>query len=254
MILGLIWKLILDFQVKHLPQDKNSMQFTEDDGPKQALLLWCKERLKPYNIEVNNFTTCFQDGVAFLHLYHSMNEKVIDRSKIDLVRQQALSLSRWQHPLLQEKKQENLSLALQIGDSEFGVPKMLDVEDILNDTIDERSVMAYISTIAYNFQVANGLIRSNSGVQMRHTFSNSTSTDELDESDEMQIEDVASFTWEELHIEVHNTLHIWEKKNLSLHQGFLLMQDPSGFLRFWRKKWLSLEGSRLMFFTELRTG
>jgi hypothetical protein len=61
------------------------MQFTEDDGPKQALLLWCQERLKPYNIEINNFTTCFQDGVAFLHLYHSMNEKVVDRSKIDPV-------------------------------------------------------------------------------------------------------------------------------------------------------------------------
>jgi hypothetical protein len=79
---------------------------------------------------------------------------------------------------------------------------MLDVEDILNDTIDERSVMAYISTMAYNFQVANGLIRSNSGVQLRSTLSHSTSTDELDESEEMQIEDVASFTWEELHIEV----------------------------------------------------
>lgn len=85
MILGFVWKLILNFQINALPQDTTSMQFTEDDGPRNALMMWCRERLGPYKVEINDFSTSFQDGVALLSLFHGQNNKVVNLDSIDPV-------------------------------------------------------------------------------------------------------------------------------------------------------------------------
>jgi len=56
------------------------------------------------------------------------------------------------------------------------------------------------------------------------------------EKEEAIVQNVQSFTWEEINI-----------------QGFLQKQDPSGFLKFWRKKWFSLQGFRLLFYKGIPT-
>lgn len=45
MIFGLAWQLILDTQLKQLPRDPTKFDFTEEDGHRQALLLWTQTRL-----------------------------------------------------------------------------------------------------------------------------------------------------------------------------------------------------------------
>jgi hypothetical protein len=57
-IMGTLWKLISDFQINELPKDDSTFTFTEEDGAKNALLHWCKERLKNYNnIHIEDFHT-----------------------------------------------------------------------------------------------------------------------------------------------------------------------------------------------------
>lgn len=77
-----------------------------------------------------------------------------------------------------------------------------------------------MSTIAYNFSVKQN---QTTGMKLKRR--------ETSVGTEMPVEEVESFTWEEFSIE-----------------GFLLKQDPSGFLKFWRKKWFSLQGSRLLYY------
>lgn len=65
-------------------------------------------------------------------------------------------------------------------------------------------VMAYISTIAYNFNVANGLIKKDGSSQTQRLM-HSESMDSWSDTDEMIIEDVETFSWEDVHMEVCNS-------------------------------------------------
>lgn len=47
LILGLIWTLILRYQIQ---------QGAGDDSPKKALLEWVNNQIRPYGLQVNNFT------------------------------------------------------------------------------------------------------------------------------------------------------------------------------------------------------
>jgi hypothetical protein len=47
--------------------------------------------------------------------------------------------------LLQAAKQQNLELAFSVLESRFGVPRLLDVEDVLSTPPDERSLMTFVA-------------------------------------------------------------------------------------------------------------
>ncbi len=64
--LGLIWTIILRFQVSeiHFEGDAKSA--------KDALLLWCKKCTKNYeNVNITNFTTSWKDGLGFNAIIHA---------------------------------------------------------------------------------------------------------------------------------------------------------------------------------------
>ena len=67
LILGLIWTLILKYQIS-LPMIDD---FNKDFTPKKALLAWCKMKI-PQTIPINNFNKDWNDGRAVACLAHAV--------------------------------------------------------------------------------------------------------------------------------------------------------------------------------------
>lgn len=66
--------------------------------------------------------------MAFLALIHSEKPDALNYKIIDPTR-----------------KAENLTMAFQLAEKEFGIPPLLDVEDMLKKKPDERSIITYVS-------------------------------------------------------------------------------------------------------------
>jgi len=128
MILGMIWAIILDFQIKGIS--------VEELTAKEGLLLWCQKKTAGYrDVKVENFSTSWKDGLAFCALIH--------RHRPDLLNFDELSKDNPAH---------NLRLAFDVAEQHLGISQLLDVED-LTDTPrpDERSVMTYVSEYFHCF-------------------------------------------------------------------------------------------------------
>lgn len=117
LILGLVWTIILRFEVA-------------DAGDKAGLLLWCKRSTQGYNgVNVKNFTHSWNDGKAFCAL--------INRYRPDLLDFEATR---------DESSEEALERAFRVAEEELGINRFLDVEDIADNVRpDEKSVVAYVT-------------------------------------------------------------------------------------------------------------
>ena len=97
---------------------------------------WVQKRLAPYqnSLRVENFTTSWQSGMAFVALLHSQNPNLIQFDMLD-----------------PNRSFDNLSLAFEMGFGEFGIPKLLTPEDLQKP--DEKCIMTYVSEFAYKFDI-----------------------------------------------------------------------------------------------------
>lgn len=124
MTLGMVWCLILRFVVSGLS--------AEGLSAKEGLLLWCQRKTKGYkNVDVQDFSGSFQDGLAFCAIIH--------RHRPDLIDFDALN---------PEDKAGNLDKAFQAAADHLDIPRLLDVEDIVSmPRPDERSIMTYVAQL-----------------------------------------------------------------------------------------------------------
>jgi spectrin beta len=108
--LGLIWTIILRFQIQDITIEE--VDNKETKSAKDALLLWCQMKTAGYqNVNVRNFTTSWRDGLAFSALIH--------KHRPDLIQYDRLSKS---NPLY------NLENAFTVAEQNFGIVKLLDSE------------------------------------------------------------------------------------------------------------------------------
>eukprot|EP00943_MAST-04B_sp_MAST-4B-sp1_P008447 g8447.t1 len=110
------------------------------------LLFWIRQYLnKPIykNIQIQNFTTSWKDGLAFCALVHCSNSTVFDYTKLESKNQKA-----------------NLELAFSTAKTELGVEPLLDADDFLIlDKPDRRSVMTYVMMIRKGINTSTMMMR-----------------------------------------------------------------------------------------------
>ncbi|KAK9454680.1 calponin homology domain-containing protein [Dipodascopsis uninucleata] len=121
LILGLLWTLILRFTISEI----NAEGYTAKEG----LLLWCQRKTALYDdVEITDFSTSWNNGLAFCAL--------LDRHRPDLIDYDSLDKS---------NPKANIELALKLASEHVGIPQLLDVEDVLVAKPDERSIMTYVA-------------------------------------------------------------------------------------------------------------
>ncbi|XP_054758487.1 alpha-actinin-like isoform X2 [Lytechinus pictus] len=131
MILGMIWTIILRFAIQDIS--------IEDHSAKDGLLLWCKRKTAPYrNVNIQNFHNSWKDGLGFCALIHRHRPDLLDYSK-----------------LKKDDPAHNLNLAFSVAEEHLDIPRMLDVEDLVNTARpDDKSIMTYVSAYYHAFSGA----------------------------------------------------------------------------------------------------
>ncbi|XP_041132784.1 calmin-like [Polyodon spathula] len=165
-VLGLIWNIILFFQIKELTGNiKNrvlsssslsSLQNSTDSDTShpstpteewrlsvslkgqrrtiKTLLQWVQRRTRKYGVAVQDFGKSWKSGLAFLAII-----KAIDPSLVDI--KKGLENTAW----------ENLEDAFRIAYYNLGIPRLLEPEDITIAAPDEQSIMTYVSQFLEHF-------------------------------------------------------------------------------------------------------
>uniref|UniRef100_H2SCG6 Spectrin beta chain n=1 Tax=Takifugu rubripes TaxID=31033 RepID=H2SCG6_TAKRU len=138
--LGLIWTIILRFQIQVIKIETEDNRETR--SAKDALLLWCQMKTAGYSeVNIQNFTTCWRDGLAFNALIH--------RHRPDLIEFHKLTRSNATH---------NLQLAFNVAEQHLGLTKLLDPEDVNTENPDEKSIITYVVSYYHYFSKMKALI------------------------------------------------------------------------------------------------
>ncbi|XP_009638815.1 calmin [Egretta garzetta] len=170
LVLGLIWNIILFFQIKELTGNlnRNSSSSSLSSGPSgpesdtshpstpsvernvsitvkdqrkaiRALLIWVQRKTRKYGVAVQDFASSWRSGLAFLAII-----KAIDSTLVDM--KQALEKS----------ARENLENAFNIAQNKLGIPRLLEPEDIMVESPDEQSIVTYVAQFLEHFPELEG--------------------------------------------------------------------------------------------------
>lgn len=165
LVLGLIWNIILFFQIKELtgnlsrsspssslspgsggtdsdssypptPTTERSVAVSVKDQRKaiKTLLSWVQRKTRKYGVAVQDFAGSWRSGLAFLAVI-----KAIDPSLVDM--KQAL----------EDSTRENLERAFSIAHDSLHIPRLLEPEDIMVDMPDEQSIVTYVAQFLERF-------------------------------------------------------------------------------------------------------
>ncbi|XP_029972008.1 calmin [Salarias fasciatus] len=166
-ILGLIWNIILFFQIKELtgnirsqfpscsslssiptssdsdasfcstPSDERQSASTairEHSKAIKKLLQWVQKRTRKYGVAVQDFGKSWTSGLAFLAVIKSIDSSLVDMRKA-----------------LLRTARENLEDAFRIAHYSLGIPRLLEAEDVTINAPDEQSIIMYVSQFLEHF-------------------------------------------------------------------------------------------------------
>ncbi|XP_059089201.1 plectin-like [Tigriopus californicus] len=123
--LGLIWTIILHFQISDIVVGQ------EDVSAKDALLRWAQKTTHRYpNVRVQDFTQSWRDGLAFNAIIHRNRPDLLDWKQVERMR-----------------VRERIEMAFHVMEREYGVTRLLDPEDVDTPEPDEKSIITYVSQL-----------------------------------------------------------------------------------------------------------
>ncbi|XP_068423319.1 dystonin isoform X4 [Clinocottus analis] len=124
--LGLIWTIILHFQISEIHVTGES----EDMTAKERLLFWSRQITDGYvGVRCDNFTTSWRDGRLFNAIIHKYRPDLVDMTRVST-----------------QANRSNLENAFCVAE-QLGVARLLDPEDVDVQQPDEKSVITYVSTL-----------------------------------------------------------------------------------------------------------
>ncbi|XP_034461343.1 dystrophin isoform X11 [Hippoglossus hippoglossus] len=133
LILGLIWSIILHWQVKDVMKDV--MAGLQQTNSEKILLSWVRQNTCQYpQVNVVNFSSSWNDGLAFNALIHSHRPELFDWSSVE---KKTSAIDRLEH-------------AFSKAEQHLGIDRLLDPEDVAVPQPDKKSVLMYVTSL---FQV-----------------------------------------------------------------------------------------------------
>uniref|UniRef100_A0AAY4EC56 Utrophin n=1 Tax=Denticeps clupeoides TaxID=299321 RepID=A0AAY4EC56_9TELE len=127
--LGLIWSIILNWQVKDVMKDV--MSSLHQTNSEKLLLSWVRNVTRNYAaVNVLNFTTSWSDGLAFSAILHRFRPAAFSWEKI-------LSLT----PV------ERLDHTFAVAKELLAVERLLDPEDVVVQLPDKKSIIMYVTSL-----------------------------------------------------------------------------------------------------------
>ncbi|KQS30474.1 flocculation protein FLO11 isoform X15 [Drosophila erecta] len=104
---------------------------------KDQLLQWCKHKTQEYeNVQINNFSSSWSDGLAFCALIHHFLPDAFDYTT-----------------LTKQTRRHNFELAFSVADEKAGIAPLLDVEDMVEmSRPDWKCVFVYVQSIYRRFR------------------------------------------------------------------------------------------------------
>lgn len=101
------------------------------DGKKQ-LLSWVSSAVP--NIQVKDFGSSWRDGYAFMGLINAIDENLIDIEQYK-----------------NTSNKQRLHTSFNVAESELGIPRLLDPDDVDIPKPDEKSVMTYVAQFLHKY-------------------------------------------------------------------------------------------------------
>ncbi|XP_041279459.1 utrophin isoform X4 [Onychostruthus taczanowskii] len=127
--LGLLWSIILHWQVKDVM--KNIMSDLQQTNSEKILLSWVRQSTRPYSqVNVLNFTTSWTDGLAFNAVIHRHKPELFSWDKV-----------------IKMSPVERLENAFNIAKNHLGIEKLLDPEDVAVQLPDKKSIIMYLTSL-----------------------------------------------------------------------------------------------------------
>ena len=107
----------------------NHFQIQCGHADSSELLSWINEQIPVHHLKVKNFSTDWCDGVALCALVNSIRPDLCpDFATLD-----------------RRQKENNCSLGIRLAESELGIARLIEPEELCKPDIDGRSVVTYIS-------------------------------------------------------------------------------------------------------------